>query len=216
MPEQQSAPITGVTHTGKIIIAGLGVVAVLAVVAARQSPPAADATPVAAQPQRTAAMDLDLTAKTTAAKPKRAPARARTTQTAASKPAASKPAAVTPAAHAPVASTRVVAAAAALPAEPVSNVVLQESTATTITGCLEDADGTFRLKETSGADAPKSRSWKSGFLRKSSASIWVVDAANNGLRLPTHVGERVSLTGVLADREMQARSLQRVPGESCD
>jgi hypothetical protein len=79
----------------------------------------------------------------------------------------------------------------------------------TITGCLEGADETFRLTDTTGADAPKSRSWKSGFLRKGSASIGVVDAANR-LKLRDHVGQRVAVTGTLVDREMQVRSLKRI------
>ena len=83
-------------------------------------------------------------------------------------------------------------------------------TPVTITGCLERADETtFRLKDTSGEDAPKSRSWKSGFLKKGSASIEVVDAANR-LKLSDHVGHKVSVTGTLVDREMQVRSLQRI------
>jgi hypothetical protein len=84
----------------------------------------------------------------------------------------------------------------------------------TVTGCLELTDQTFRLKNTSGAEAPKARSWKSGFLKKGSASIAVVDAPKK-LKLPDHVGERVSLTGVLVDREMQVRSLHRVAA-SCN
>jgi hypothetical protein len=84
-----------------------------------------------------------------------------------------------------------------------------KSAPVTITGCLERADETFRLKDTAGVDAPKSRSWKSGFLKKGSASIEVVDAANR-LRLPDQVGRRVSVTGTLVDREMRVRSLQRV------
>lgn len=79
----------------------------------------------------------------------------------------------------------------------------------TVAGCLERGGDTFRLKETSGADAPKARSWKSGFLRKGSASIQLVDAAGTA-RLRDHVGERVSVTGVLVDREMQVRSLRRL------
>jgi hypothetical protein len=81
--------------------------------------------------------------------------------------------------------------------------------AVTITGCLERTDATFRLKETSGADAPKARSWKSGFLKKGSASIEVVDPAHT-LKLADNVGRRVSVTGTLVDREMQVRSLRRV------
>jgi len=79
----------------------------------------------------------------------------------------------------------------------------------TITGCLERDDNTFRLKDASGENAPKSRSWKSGFLKKSPASLEVVDASHT-LKLPSHVGQRVSVTGVIADREMRVRSLQRL------
>jgi len=76
----------------------------------------------------------------------------------------------------------------------------------TVTGCLEASDGGFRLKDTSGVDALKSRSWKSGFLKKSSPTIEMIDAANT-LQLPSHVGQRVSVTGSLADRTMQAGTL---------
>jgi hypothetical protein len=83
-------------------------------------------------------------------------------------------------------------------------------TPVTITGCLERADETtFRLKDTVGEDAPKSRSWKSGFLKKGSAPIEIVDAAHR-LKLSDHVGHKVSVTGTLVNREMQVRSLQRV------
>ena len=91
---------------------------------------------------------------------------------------------------------------------------VQKSSPVTITGCLEDARDGFRLKDTSGTDAPKARSWKTGFLKKSSPSIEVIDAANR-LQLPTHVGQRVSVTGVLVDREMKARSLKRIAA-SCN
>jgi hypothetical protein len=86
--------------------------------------------------------------------------------------------------------------------------------AVTISGCLEQDDEKFRLKETSGADAPKSRSWKSGFLKKGSATIELLDAANR-FALPSHVGERVSVTGMLVDKEMQMASIDRVAA-SCD
>lgn len=84
---------------------------------------------------------------------------------------------------------------------------------TTVSGCLERSDESFRLKDTTGADAPKARSWKSGFLRKSAASIDIVDASHR-LRLSNHLGQRISVTGTLEDRSMQARSLQRIAG-SC-
>jgi hypothetical protein len=83
----------------------------------------------------------------------------------------------------------------------------------TITGCLEYDDDVYRLKDTSGAQAPKARSWKSGFLKKNSATIAIVDAADRA-RLPNHVGQRVVVTGTLVDREMQVRSLRPV-ASSC-
>jgi len=89
-----------------------------------------------------------------------------------------------------------------------------EATPVTITGCLERDNATFRLKDTAGTEAPKSRSWKKGFLKKGTAPIDVVDSANR-LSLSSHVGQRVSVTGVLVDREMTLRSLQRVAA-SCD
>lgn len=84
-----------------------------------------------------------------------------------------------------------------------------QSAAVTITGCLERSDETFRLKDTAGVNVPKARSWRSGFLKKSAASIEVVDAPKR-LNLPNHVGQRVSVTGTLTDRELHVRSLQRI------
>ncbi len=79
----------------------------------------------------------------------------------------------------------------------------------TITGCLERSDEAFRLKDAAGADVPKARSWRSGFLKKASPSLAIVSAANR-VNLSTHVGERVSVTGTLANREMRVLTLQRV------
>ena len=113
--------------------------------------------------------------------------------------------------------------ASTLAADPmVVNVVADASAAkatsksdpVTIMGCLERSDNTFRLKETFGEHAPKSRSWKSGFLKKGPTSIDVVDASRN-LKLATHVGQRVSVTGVVVNHAMQVRSLKRVAA-TCD
>ena len=83
----------------------------------------------------------------------------------------------------------------------------------TLTGCLERSDDTFRLKDTEGEDAPRARSWKSAFLKKAPAPVQVIDGANR-LGLPSHVGERVTVTGTLIDRELRVRSLHRV-ASSC-
>jgi hypothetical protein len=107
---------------------------------------------------------------------------------------------VAPLTHAVIASPDVAAATDA-PAPP-----------TTITGCLAFDAGAYRLKDATGTDAPKSRSWKSGFLRKRSATLEVVDAG--ALGLPNYVGQRVEVTGTLVEREMQARSLHRL-AQSC-
>lgn len=79
-----------------------------------------------------------------------------------------------------------------------------------ITGCLEQKDDAFRLKNTEGDDAPKARSWKSGFLKKGSATVAVTDATSNHLKLGSHVGQRVTVTGTLIDREMNAKTLKNL------
>lgn len=94
-------------------------------------------------------------------------------------------------------------------AESTSKAAVQTVTSVTITGCLANDEDTFLLKDTSGADAPKSRSWRSGFLKKRQATIALFDATN-ALSLPSYVGQRVAATGMLVNREMRAQSLQRV------
>jgi hypothetical protein len=86
---------------------------------------------------------------------------------------------------------------------------MSKGTVTTLEGCLERSGDTFRLKDTAGADAPKARSWKSGFIKKSPASVDVVDASES-LGLANRVGTRISVTGTLVDREMQAHAIHRV------
>ncbi|MEO5740483.1 MAG: hypothetical protein ABIS29_07815 [Vicinamibacterales bacterium] len=87
--------------------------------------------------------------------------------------------------------------------------------ATAITGCLvKRDDGAFQLKDNDGEHAPKARSWKSGFIKKGSANLDVVDAGSR-LKLGSHVGYRVTVLGTLADREMRARSV-RATSERCD
>jgi hypothetical protein len=82
----------------------------------------------------------------------------------------------------------------------------------TITGCLEMSvdEKEFRLTDTDGASAPKSRSWRSGFLKKGAAPIELIDAAD----AHTLVGKRVAATGQLTSRTMRVNSL-RVVTASC-
>ena len=86
----------------------------------------------------------------------------------------------------------------------------------TITGCLEvsvDQDD-FRLTDTEGADAPKSRSWRTGFLKKRAAPVALVEPPDR-LALQTHVGRRVAATGLLTSHDLKLSAL-RVVGPTCN
>ena len=82
----------------------------------------------------------------------------------------------------------------------------------TITGCLEQRGDRFRLKDANGSDAPTSRSWKFGFLKRGPDAIELVDA---GTATANHVGTRVRVTGILENHQLHVRSLIRV-ADSCD
>jgi hypothetical protein len=92
---------------------------------------------------------------------------------------------------------------------------VEQRAAVTISGCVETGvnDTTFRLTDTGGTEAPKSRSWRSGFLRKRTAPVALIDSAN-ALRLQNYIGRRISATGLLMNREMQVQSLLPA-GASC-
>jgi hypothetical protein len=86
------------------------------------------------------------------------------------------------------------------------------ATTVTMTGCIEKRGDALRLIDTEGDDAPRSRSWKFGFIRKGNIPLDLVDG---GQAAPfKHVGERVLVTGTLDDRELTVRSLRRV-ADSC-
>jgi hypothetical protein len=85
----------------------------------------------------------------------------------------------------------------------------------TITGCLEiakDEDG-FRLADTEGEDAPRARSWRSGFFKKRPAPVDLIGSAE-ALSLNRDVGRRVAATGVLSSRKLKVSSVRVVAG-SC-
>jgi hypothetical protein len=118
-----------------------------------------------------------------------------------------------PAPPAPTPAVEVTPAEAVAPPNAPAAATDEPAAATTVTGCLAFDDGRYRLKDVTGSDAPQSRSWKSGFLRKRSATIDVRDA-DYSLGLANYVGKRVEATGTLLEREMQVRSLQRL-ADSC-
>ena len=200
----RSARVTAIGVLG-LVLAGMGI----AIVMASQE----SSSQIAPRPT----VDAPLPQMAAEPMPKKAPAartpaKATVTASAVAAVPVTRPAAVTR----PEAVTRPVEIAVAPKASAVESAsrTTVEPAAVTITGCLERSDTTYRLTETTGMDAPKSRSWKRGFLKKGMTPVEVVDAANR-LNLSNHVGQRVSVTGLLVDREMTLRSLQRVAA-SCD
>lgn len=88
-------------------------------------------------------------------------------------------------------------------------------TLVTISGCLESTveGDRFRLTDTEGADAPKARGWRSGFLKRRPAPVTLVEPPDR-LALGQYVGRRVAATGQLTNRDLHVRSLEPV-GASC-
>lgn len=86
---------------------------------------------------------------------------------------------------------------------------VKSSSTLTVEGCLESDGLTYRLKDTSGLDAPKARSWRTGFLMKRSSSIGLVDTTGR-LRLQERIGTRVAATGSLVEREFRATAVRQV------
>jgi hypothetical protein len=132
------------------------------------------------------------------------------------KKAVAKPAGTSPAVAKAVASNDAVPASTAVTeSRAAAHRQDEESISATITGCLVlRDDGMFQLKDNDGEHAPKARSWKSGFIKKGSATIDVFDAGNR-LKLATHVNYRISVSGMLTDRQLRARSLH-VTSQQCD
>ena len=82
----------------------------------------------------------------------------------------------------------------------------------TLTGCVRAGGerNAFVLTKVEGADAPKSRGWKTGYLVKRPSVVALV-AAGSSVRLKDHVGRRVSVNGTLEHKEgaqLKARSVR--------
>ena len=107
-------------------------------------------------------------------------------------------------------------AASTPPAESTPALAGVNQAPVTITGCLETAadEDRFRLTDTVGADAPKARGWRSGFLKKRSAPVELLQLSDVKALRPL-VGHRVVATGLLTNRELHVSSLQPA-GHSCD
>ena len=105
-------------------------------------------------------------------------------------------------------------------ATPASSVTTSVKPAAVIQPMAEPAGKTAapaKAKTANGkgvAQAPKSRSWKTLGITKHASSLTLVDRTKR-LKLGRHVGERVSVTGALNDREMELKSMKAV-SPSCD
>jgi hypothetical protein len=172
------------------------------------------AAPATAQPLQAAPVpQASVSTTITAVSP--APVRKPPTKTVAPKPQPIHPA------EPAKASGTVAAAAAPAEAAPARSAALAPAAATvgpppvTITGCLEmSVDETeFRLTDTEGVEAPKARSWRTGFLKKHSSSIALVELPDAHALQP-QVGKRVAATGVLAGGSLKLSAL-RVVTASC-
>jgi hypothetical protein len=211
-----------VTHPGTIVTAGMGVIMIAAVAfSGRPSEPAQDeVVEVAAVSQPS---PQERPAEVVA--PKRRPAAVRAASIARSTSAAprrvSAPSTKTPEAVAGIAVkedavTKLPGSEAARPAAAASVSTGAGAMPVTITGCLEvsvDQDE-FRLTDTDGVDAPRSRNWRSGFLKKQSTPVALVEPPA-GLALETHVGRRVTATGLLTSHDLKVTALRSI-GPPCN
>ena len=122
---------------------------------------------------------------------------------------------VTPAADIPSkedVATKLPASEAIAPLAPASvSTATGGTTPVTITGCLEVSvsQDEFRLTDTEGVDAPRSRSWRTGFLKKRSAPVTLVEPPDR-LALQTHVGRRVAATGLMTSHDLKVSALRVV------
>jgi hypothetical protein len=204
------APMAGAL-AGRVIAVGVVcLLAAAALLAVRQPADQLDEVSGAPQEAQASAQAPRLTAvanTTPAVQPRSATA-------ASAKPRPASGASVSTAAPAPVKTPERAKAATSATAAPSSTAPVNDAPTRTVEGCLERDGQTYRLKNVSGLDAPKARSWRSGFLMKRSASVEMNDARGGALKLDAHIGQRVATTGTLVNGELHARTL-RVVAASC-
>jgi hypothetical protein len=84
----------------------------------------------------------------------------------------------------------------------------------TVAGCLTHDEDSYRLTRVSGSEAPRSRSWRSLYIKKNAPALEIVDA-DPRVGLKDHVGRTVKVTGTMSgERRLRARTVQRV-SSSC-
>jgi len=100
--------------------------------------------------------------------------------------------------------------AAARPTSAPADPKKPASKTVTLTGCLQSDGDKYVLKDLTGDNAPKGRSWKTLGLKKSTKDVEVAGATSS-VRLKDQVGHKVSVTGTPADdTHLKAKSVKRV------
>ena len=126
-----------------------------------------------------------------------------------SKTPAKAPAKAAPAKPAPAKAAAAKPAPARVVAAPVAVVPVDPNTVTMI-GCLESDGSKYRLADVQGNQAPKGRSWKTGFVTKKTKNIDLVGAPAS-LKLQDHVGRKVSVSGLKDDdTHLKARTIRQL------
>ena len=90
-----------------------------------------------------------------------------------------------------------------------------KASSTTLTGCLKMDGNQFELTDLKGSEVHTGRSWKSGFIKKTSKNVEGIGASAN-VKLKEHVGHEVSVVGTRSDEtHLRASSIKRV-ATSCN
>ena len=119
------------------------------------------------------------------------------------------PAKPAPAKAAPAKAVAAKPAPAKVTAAPVAVVPVDPNTVTMI-GCLESDGSNYRLADVQGNQAPKGRSWKTGFITKKTKNIDLVGAPAS-LKLQDHIGRKVSVSGLKDDEtHLKARTIKQL------
>ena len=88
------------------------------------------------------------------------------------------------------------------------------SVSSTMTGCLQADGGKYVLTNLEGGSAPKGRSWKTGYVKKTTKNVEVVGASST-LKLKDQVGHKVTVSGTKdGETHFKAQSIKQV-ARSC-
>ena len=95
-----------------------------------------------------------------------------------------------------------------LPARAAEKAPAKSTAPVSMTGCLRAGGGGYVLTSLKGNQAPKARSWKTGYIMKTTRDVVVRPAA--GMKLQDHVGRQVTVVGMVDGTHMTARTIRRV------